>query len=286
MCSSDLDDPLVSKTSRVLPAESLISLFAHFESQFTNRRKLDRRPQWPALGVQESCSPEPYKTATEAQIVFQRLLTGLLRRGEHIATHVDVAPAAPSPDFLCRFRAEFHVWRTKFEEFLASRYSKPSDHEAVSYLQLHWLGVQVCFKLDFSEGALAWDKHLSQFRRIAKHARKIFEEIMAKGDRVGAGYIGFSYSMSICEILYFAGINCRDGEVRRNVIHLLRGWPRRDGVWDTDFIANMIQARMDVEENATRRDDVPRVDNCTCIDGTFICIDHREIGRASCRERV
>jgi hypothetical protein len=268
------DDALASKASHVLPTESLISLFAHFESQFTNRRRLDWRPQWPTLIMPESCSSEPYKTVTEAQYDFQRLLTSFLRWSGNTETSVWVLPSA-TPDFLGRYSAEFRLWRAKFDEFLASSYRHPSNQEAISYLQLHWLAVEICLRIDYAEGVLAWDKHTSQFIRIAELAQGAFDDIMGKRDKAGADYIGFSYSMSICEVLYFTGINCRDREIQRSVIRLLRKWPRRDGVWDSVFIANLIQARRDVEENATRRDGVPKVENCTCIDGTFVCVDHR-----------
>jgi hypothetical protein len=50
---------------------------------------------------------------------------------------------------------------------------------------------------------------------------------------------------------------CRDREVRREALRLLRSYPRMEGVWDSALIAEIGQWIVGVEEEGMERDFIP-----------------------------
>lgn len=270
-----VDDSVASRSLRVLPRASMVYLFTHMETQLINRLDYVSRPPWHVSDITAKCASGPYKSLTEAYFDFQSLCAGLVQAGRYIGVRPGSITLFPVPDFLHYYRVEFRVWLSKFQDLLKSGKLQAEDRLGVSYLEIHWLSTEICLNVDLSKGEEAWDDQIPAFRRMMKLSQQKLATADQDIDTDSQDSLGFSYSHSICETFYFVGLNCRDREVRRIVINLLRKLPRRDGIWDSRFIANVVATIADMEDKATELDSMPHFDSCACKPGSFICFGHR-----------
>lgn len=281
------DDRFNDRQGCVLSTSSLVTLITYFESQFINRLRNESRPPWRGKHLPQQCSAAPFTSVTEAYNEFQPLFNGLLETLLHIGYPSDQAAPRPKPNLIHLFRQEYGVWGEKFARFKKSRNAPPPDSEAMTILELYWVGIEISVIVDVDKAASSWDQFRPAYDRIITLAEQQFERELERNlSSHGAMEPIFCFSMSITEVLVFVGFNCRDGTIRRRVISLLRKWPRRDGLWDASAIASMCEAVMVLEEeNAIKRknsataesgDDDDDV-NCKCIRDEVICNDHRVV---------
>ena len=67
------------------------------------------------------------------------------------------------------------------------------------------------------------------------------------GKNGGGTTLGFAFDSGVIPCLYFTAIKCRDGPTRREALHLLQIYPRREGVWDSIVSAAVSAWVIDLE---------------------------------------
>lgn len=262
----------------LLSAESLVMLISFTESQFMNRVANVPTTLLRCQIIPYKCSDMPFASITNAYVEFQNLYTGLLSATKFSDSPSCITLPLPRAEHRVAYRREFEVWKAKFEKFKQqSTLVTEEDTEGLLLLETLLTGVEVCLYVDINNAELDYDNYESAFSRIVDLAERVLSKRSYVAVDQGRGAPLFSFSLSLCEELYWAGIRCRNGIIRRRVIALLKKWPRRDGIWDSKMIASTCEAVMRLEESA-----VWSVDGtgpcCGCISGVFICNDHRVAG--------
>jgi len=90
-----------------------------------------------------------------------------------------------------------------------------------------------------------YDSLLERFKYIVSSCRFLLtteQDYWAKGEPA----LKFGLGLIFC--LYHSATRCRDGEVRREAIAILRQWPTRSGLWDSLHAAKVAEWAGDLEE--------------------------------------
>ncbi|OAA66154.1 C6 zinc finger domain protein [Cordyceps fumosorosea ARSEF 2679] len=273
----------------MLPTKSLVGLIDGFEVQYMWTGA--RQPILRRGGLPREVPVAPFRSATEACFELQRLVGGLLiavrnekerRTAGTSACGVPGAPA-PVPDLRQPYRHALSAWKVKFSHLKWSqRLRQSTDHHLDScalVLDIWLCGAEIASSLDLSQYELAWDTFAARFRRIIKLTHKLVAEEALQEEEVGRRRRRrpvYSFSPSVCEPLFMVASSCRDGQLRREAIALLRQRPRREGIWDARLMAAIAEAKMHIEESGV----VAAVEGmmmggCGCIPGVYVCNTHR-----------
>lgn len=106
----------------------------------------------------------------------------------------------------------------------------------------------------FFSDQIVYDSYNNTFAEIIS----LLTESLALQPRVGRSRpTNYSLGGRTISTLWVVGIRCRDEAIRRKTIELLVKYPRREGLWDGLFVANIVKFIMDHEEQYLEDDKVP-----------------------------
>lgn len=263
----------------IVTASSLFMLMSFTESQFMNRVTNIASPLLRRYIIPYKCSKPAFTSVTDAYFEFQHLFTGLLSVTQFSHSPSYTAQHSPRADNRHAYRLELDVWKTKFQNLEQQSYNfQQVDTEKLLLMHILFTGVEVCLYVDLRNAEVDYDRYQSKFEHIVNLAEQLLTR-QSRNNNTIQNHAGplFSFSLSLCEVLYWVGIRCRDYITRRRVISLLKTWPRRDGIWDSTLIATIVEAVMKLEEAGMLGGDQTR-SPCGCIPGVFICSSHRVVG--------
>lgn len=262
-------------TGSLLNTDSIGAIIAHFELQLLSRLKHIAVPPWGVAGAPPRCSDAPFRSPTDAYHELQPLFTSLVSLWQHAGMGLLPAqPMLPETDMRLPYLVEWQRWKVKFDALRVSKFLRPTDQESMMTLNIHWRFLQTGLKANLNLGELAFDELLPGFQQLVAEAQDILELLRKKDDAVETKTRPqFSFSMSVVEVLFWAGHGCRDPLTRRALLRLIQAWPRREGVWDNVLMAAMLETSIHLEENGWRF--ASAEDACRCVPGQFICNTHR-----------
>lgn len=260
----------LKKHDGLFEPSSLAVLMSFIESQMANRVSNVPRPLWHRLCIPYKCSATPFASVTDAYVEFQRLFTGFLTATQFGESPPSLIPE-PKPDSRANYRREFEVWKRKFEKLKASSETQGEDLEGILLLNILFIGVVVCLYVNLGDGELDYDRYRSSFEQITDLTEDLLSKQAKSGKAGNKSTPTFSFSSSLCELLSWAGMHCRDRIIRRKAIVIMKTWPRRDGIWDSRLAASACGAVMNLEEEAIMRDNW----GCECRPDGYICSYHR-----------
>jgi len=67
----------------------------------------------------------------------------------------------------------------------------------------------------------------------------------------------FSIESGVIVPLWAVGNKCRNKAIRQRAIAVLLNYPRREGIWDSRLAGNIVQCKMDYEEEHRMGDEIP-----------------------------
>jgi hypothetical protein len=143
-----------------------------------------------------------------------------------------------------QFFSMLQAWPRKLIAFLLEpNLDLPSrDLQTAALLRTHWLLFTIIIEGTISPVKFSSPNFFSKFQKIVALCKSIVAaENTAKPPQ-------FSIDMGIICPLYFTGLNCRDPDIRRQVLELL-ATPRREGMWDSQvatYILNQTIAQQEV----------------------------------------
>lgn len=216
-------------------------------------------------------SPLPFRTLAEAYIEFLPLLENIIDQGGSANCQQVFEAARDNPSTWNVYRREYAIWRAKFNEFRARWKPEKSELYCLLELDIYARLFGIMYNEVSAAPEMVWDAYTDEFKQILDMAEQIYElrtQASAK-DRGQQGRL-FTLSLAPGEALAFIAASCRDYQVRRRTIALLKKWKWRNGVWDTKAMAATCETLMAFEENAKSADDW-----CECVNGEFICHGHR-----------
>jgi len=177
------------------------------------------------------------------------------------------------------FKHEIEAWSRAFEPILESRTApgvSSQEKAAIAVLKMFQIMGQILFLMTFSDSEMHFDNFIPAFKAIVDLAREVVgdEERRAAAQRCPnpalchhrhrdlldplngvdnvytAHHIkpSFSADMGIVPPLYVVATKCRDPQIRRQAIQLLRSSARREAMWDSELVARIGMWVLKVEE--------------------------------------
>jgi len=140
----------------------------------------------------------------------------------------------------------FQYWFRSFEPLLeASRDPRHHDHIACTALHLRYKAVFTSLKADHFKDEMCYDRYTDDFRDIVEMAERLIQ--INEGVEVH-GRAKFTFDGPILTSVYIVTLKCRDPDIRRRAIKLLKGRPRREGIFDSTLTTNVALLQMRIEE--------------------------------------
>ncbi|KAJ3495804.1 hypothetical protein NLG97_g3124 [Lecanicillium saksenae] len=278
-----------SPQGAVLRKQSLVAFVSNLKVQFVNRLGYDfmvteKRDDTPHR--QLLCPATPQWTVDDAyHEMLQVLLEHLLSSKKNEIMQIGILPSRPA-NFLAG--ENLVAWDRKFQRF-SQTYLDLSQMNAQN--RFGWTMLEIyrrilCVSLAHDGASnnmpswFKWDQQTSEFFQILEDLERLAEDWITQCRTIEEQKANaeFSFSMSMAESCYFISIACRDHDLRCRACALLKRWGVCDGMWDSKLMAAVIEATMDVEEEAGLANmlRIPGEEQiCSCTYRQYICEDHR-----------
>lgn len=266
------------RPGHILSPGALISLISLYESQIFGRIRDVPKPNWYLQGNPPAEPDEPYQSMSEAFVSIQPMLTAIFQAFPMVTLPGDITKVANYDDTVREYKSRLAVWRSKFKALLDTQPDDASTKHGAIQLQLMEVAVYVCLHLDRTLGEESFDQFTDSYTKINHLSRQLIDLEKEASAKQGIDGQGFSYSVSVAELLFGVGRTCRDRLIRREAVALLRQWPRRDGIWRPIVVAAMCAAVIELEEGTWYGARSIAPDKCSCVYEKFICNNHR-VGR-------
>ncbi|KAJ3485141.1 hypothetical protein NLG97_g6883 [Lecanicillium saksenae] len=202
-----------------------------------------------------------------------------------MAAIMDAAKAAlsekPIPESVLSCRRLFKQWKAKFVTLLQARDHDSSD-ECLLSLRIWSITIEIGLFVERS-GLLwkelaydAWNPLFEKQLDLAEQLRAaITKNVTGQGGQRSRRLLQpFSFSKTIADALVLVH-RCRVGSVRRRAIALLRNWPHQQGLGSNYLVADIMEAKTQVEEEAFLLPGAARPAGCQCVAPHYICPLHR-----------
>ncbi|CZR59081.1 uncharacterized protein PAC_08973 [Phialocephala subalpina] len=139
-------------------------------------------------------------------------------------------------------------WMKGFSPLLSALTSNNTQSKDARYARI--LQVQMCAKyivassICHPDDESVYDLYTPYFAQIVR----LSEEVLKfEGDKRGSGGT-FCFDNRIVMSLWIAGTKCRERTVREGALKLLKTYPRREGLWDSEFSAGAVGWVKELEE--------------------------------------
>lgn len=259
---------------QLLKISSITLLFHRFEQQYASLGDADIELPFELPATIWELRRGSFTSATEAYSELLPILNAIQFAGKIIS------PNNPRPERPSRhqYRSPFYNWKARFSRLSTLRGMSDAETACILTLKIWSTTLEIHFLT--TEGPrllqlLEYDTLLSTFQHIIELAENLYD-ILARDTSLSPTLPLFSFSLSITEALLSLRL-CRDGEIRRRAIALLRKWPRQDGFMPSAVTAMRLEQAMLWEEHYTFVDRAERDACCQCVAGTFICGWHRVV---------
>lgn len=211
--------------------------------------------------------PARFGTLIEARLAWDVLCETMLRFTETLFAQAGHGPMGILPRTLKQygagFKGELDAWAAAFSHILERRCGpgvSAQEKAGIAVLKMFQVMGTVLFLMTFHDSEAQFDVFSPQFRLIVDLATEVVgdEERRAAARRcpdpsrckhrpIGTDFLGggeyaahhvkpsFSADLGIVPPLYVVATKCRDPEIRRQAIQLLRSSSRREGMWDSQL---------------------------------------------------
>ena len=218
--------------------------------------------------------PDRFHSSREARLIWDSLVERIFRFTETMFSYVSGqnGPTGVLPASLrtygVGFKDQIQAWSDAYEHILASRTAPNISHQekaAIAVLKMTQIMSQILFLMTFSDSEMQFDAFTSWFKAIVDLAAEVVgdEERRAAARRCpdprfcthpldpwtemfgkpeyAARHIkpSFSADLGIVPPLFVVATKCRDPDVRRQAISLLKSSSRREGMWDSELAARI-----------------------------------------------
>jgi hypothetical protein len=122
---------------------------------------------------------------------------------------------------------------------------------AVITLQHRWALIWVPNKLNTEE--TRFDAYVREFEErldILESIESMDSGAVPKDHR----YLNFSFTLQNFTTLYLTAVKCRNPNLRRRSLALLKSSPKREGFWDSSIVIKMVERVIEIEGGDGRFD--------------------------------
>ncbi len=268
------------RTGRVLSSDALTTLTSHVSLQVFDRTCIVDNPPPHIPPELFQCEDTPFMSANAAYQELVPIASTLLELSQdRTLRRIAVTTTEDDTTAASRLResyiSAFKAWEGKFQDFLTGRAASSDDQHCIVTLQLLWMGVTIFTQDRSSEepGLTRWefDQYMPAFERFVELTEQLYDEEDAAE---AGGPPVFSFALALCKFIFYVGRVCRSTRLRRRLGTVLRKNPRRDGVWDSQMVALILERVVEFEERTQKAAQASGC-VCECETGVFACDDHR-----------
>ena len=145
---------------------------------------------------------------------------------------------------------ELDQWPITFHSFMEEHKQDLEnckiDKDSATMVAMIHCGTKALFHISISVGgnnSIDVDYHFKEILWMA-------EKMMARQGIAGKRPRSFSFETGLVAPLWLLAMNSQDSNMRSKATSILKTWPRREGVWDGQKVAEVIEkAQMSVESN-------------------------------------
>ncbi|KAJ4856207.1 fungal zn(2)-Cys(6) binuclear cluster domain-containing protein [Trichoderma breve] len=204
------------------------------------------------LAIQAKSLQDPSSPLSD----MDQLCEMLLRFIEHLQ-HAKKEPSYTLPpswrQLGATFQGQIDSWSEAFEPIFQSRLQPGMnllEKSGIAALKMFQINTNVIFLTIFCDAEVQFDGFLPHFKAIVSLGWEVVgdDEKRAATERCPDPQ-SFSADLGIVPPLFVVATKCREPNVRREAIQLLRSSARREGMWDSELTANIAQWIMEVEES-------------------------------------
>ncbi|WPG99354.1 Hypothetical protein R9X50_00216800 [Acrodontium crateriforme] len=175
------------------------------------------------------------------------------------------------PDDLSRRDAlleKLAAWKSTFSLLMLSGTLSSRDLNASKILLVHHIVSRIWLDVSIFPEECAHDVHMPDFENMIKLA----EDVRANSEvpeQLKNRPSSFLFDMEVVSPLYFVAMKCRQPQLRRRTIALLRNMARREGLWDSKMAAAVAERSMEIEE-----------EHLTTLDGSELPLENHRLQNA------
>lgn len=159
-----------------------------------------------------------------------------------------------------RYTSQLHAWNIAFEGFMNAHSHTLTGRElrGAALLKIHQTTAQIManIKPDFTDPRSTGTVFNDQERfELYKNEFKIITDlcsslVAAAEQDVEKGKPGLTFSTDLGVIgpLYYTCVRCQDTDIRSQAIELLRRYPRREGMWDSEAGVKLVSEFWEIEK--------------------------------------
>lgn len=159
-----------------------------------------------------------------------------------------------------KYYTQLQAWNSAFENFMAAKSQALNGKElrGAAVLKIHAMIVKImaeaCPGIDDERSVgevmsdyATFEPFINEFRIIVSLCRSVTAAI-EQDIKLGKPALNFSTDLGIVGPLYYVCCRCRDFPLRNQAMDLLRRYPRREGMWDSEVGVRMVKEFWALEE--------------------------------------
>lgn len=219
------------------------------------------------LGYQNVSPLPPYQdrfrsldeASDHLQVLIARVMTLHFWRGEREGMWN--SPPSQGSAFVTGIKDQLDTWMSVFENTLRRddrRGPVSPRRPLVPLLRLQHGAIWILLRAHRLGNEMEYDNFLPQFRDCVAYAREVTEA------RAASAVPSFTPELGVLPVLYIIGVKCRDPNVRREALSILRRRPVQEASWDSLGTARVVERIIEIEEGETsagcvvqRMDEIP-----------------------------
>lgn len=276
-------------TAAVVRPRSLVQLVVLFQYQLTDvGASKSVAAQRQIAMTQATISEHPFTSVTEAYFEFVHIHFGRVMLQEGNDKGIGRYPMQAKQ---IAYATSLNRWKTKFLELENSQESESTDADldAIRTLRLLVDCHELCYNLKFSGSAELYVKNNLKLIGLVDAAEEILQRLDKTSDIFEESFSpGFSFSLSICEVLRVVGLTTRSGSVHQRIIDIIKRWPGQDGFLDSQLTQFLIQTKMQFNKLFGIMEVPDGLEECNCVQEVYICKSHqlRDVSMDISEDRV
>ncbi|KAL8358241.1 hypothetical protein RB601_009584 [Gaeumannomyces tritici] len=226
--------------------------------------------------------PDRFSSLIEARVAWDTLCEQCFRAMETMTQYSNAGPNLLPESMMVygrAFAARIQSWSDAFDPILSSRKEpgiNPQEKAGIAVLKMFQIMGQILYLMTFSDSEMQFDSFKGHFEAIVdlatevvgdeeqraaqrrcpnqdvycRHQHHQLARLGVAGYEYAANHIkpSFSADLGIVPPLYVVAAKSRDPIIRRRAIQLLRSSARREGMWDSELVAQIGIWLVEIEE--------------------------------------
>lgn len=224
---------------------------------------------------------EPFQNSRDAYVQLELICSHMLKQihcQQQQLQQLGLQKLQKQRQKLVVFVSALATWKENLDRLKLRQLQTGIQDPGMDMVETSWLATDLLLR----QGKNGKEASRAEYARIVEKYEQIATQSADAGAGAGAEQcpkqqygLVFSFTSSMCEQLGFVAFACRDGQLRRRAVSLLKSIPIREGLCDAGLLAAMSEIRIEAEESGAAEDKDGDTVSCQCVPGGRICYDHQ-----------